>query len=180
MLRISVPEIELWDPKEERFLYIKPQNIVLEHSLVSVSKWESKWCKPFFSSKELTEKETIDYIRCMTITQNVNPIVYRYLRSNNMEQINRYISHPMSATIIYDMSNNRKNKKIITSEVIYYWMTVYGIPFECQKWHLNRLLKLIKVCSIESQPDRKMSLKDTMMYNKKINEERKKKYNTKG
>lgn len=181
MLQITIPEVELWDEKNNRFLYVKEQTLSLEHSLVSISKWESKWCKPFLSSEEKTTAETLDYIRCMTLTQNVNPDTYKYLTRENIREINEYIEAPMSATTIYDPDHTPKHsREKITSELIYYWMIAMNIPLECQKWHLNRLLKLIQVCSIKNTPPKKMGKQQIMSRNAALNAARRKQLNTKG
>lgn len=179
MLRITIPQGELWDEKQETFISIKEQTLQLEHSLVSLSKWESKWHKPFLSQEEKTVEETIDYIRCMTITQNVKPEVYNFLTVENLKQINDYIDDPMTATTFSD-GNQKPSREIITSEIIYHWMVSFNIPFECQKWHLNKLLAFIKVCCNKNLPSKKMSKSEIMQRNKALNEERKKRLNTNG
>ncbi|MGB4293547.1 MAG: hypothetical protein WBJ37_11785, partial [Bacteroidales bacterium] len=148
MLQITIPAVELWDERKQEFVTTKEQTLQLEHSLVSISKWESKWCKPFLSKQEKTSEETLDYIKCMTITQNVDPEVYNYLTNKNIEEINNYINAPMTATYFSDEKTSKTSREQVTAELIYYWMIALNIPFECQKWHLNRLLTLIKVCSI--------------------------------
>lgn len=181
MLQITIPEVELWDEKNKRFLYVKEQTLSLEHSLVSISKWESKWCKPFLSNEQKSTEEVMDYIRCMTLTQNVSADTYKYLSPDNIREVNAYIDSPMSATIIYDPSeSNKSSREKITSELIYYWMIAMNIPFECQKWHLNRLLKLIQVCSIKNRPPKKMSRQQIMSRNAALNAARKQKLNTRG
>lgn len=180
MLTITIPGTELWDEAKEEFIVIKPQTLQLEHSLVSLSKWESKWCKPFLANKDKTIEETLDYIKCMTITQNVKPEVYNYLSNNNIAEVNRYIDAPMTATIFNDPQNKKPNREIITAEIIYYWMISFNIPFECQKWHLNRLLALIRVCNIKNSPQKKMSKSEIMRRNAELNALRKKQLNTNG
>lgn len=180
MLQIIIPSVELWDEKNQEFIYTKEQMLQLEHSLVSLSKWESKWCKSFLTKKEKTYEETIDYIRCMTLTQNVNSDVYRYITNENIRQINNYIDAPMTATTIHEEINGKMNREQITSELIYYWMIALNIPFECQKWHLNRLITLIRVCNIKNRPPKKMSRKQLLSRNAALNAMRRKKYSTKG
>lgn len=181
MLQIIVPiSPEGWDERKQEFVEPKYKKLQLEHSLVSLSKWESKWRKAFFSKQEKTNEETMDYIKCMTITPNVPPEVYLYLTQANIEQINEYIGAPMTATVFYDKKTNKSNKEVITAELIYYWMIALNIPFECQKWHINRLLTLIHVCEIKNRPPKKMSQSEIMRCNAELNEMRKKKYNTKG
>lgn len=180
MLRITIPAQELWDSDKQEFIYTKEQVLQLEHSLVSVSKWEAKWCKTFLSKKEKTYEETVDYIKCMTITQNVDPDVYNYLTEKNMKEINNYISAPMTATWFSDERTGSANNEQVTSELIYYWMIALNVPFECQKWHLNRLLTLIRVCNIKNKPPKKMSKSEIMSRNAALNAARRKQLGTKG
>ena len=180
MLQITVPiSPEGWDAEKEEFIAPQTKVLQLEHSLVSLSKWESKWHKPFLAKNNKTLEETIDYIKCMTITQNVNPNVYEHLTKQNMDMIGKYIDDSMTATFFTEEKMRRTNSEIITSELIYYWMIALNIPFECQKWHLNRLLTLIKVCNIKNQPPRKMSTRDRLSRNAALNEARRKKFNSK-
>ena len=180
MLRITIPAVEQWDERKQEFVITKEQTLQLEHSLVSLSKWESKWCKPFLTKQEKTFEETLDYIKCMTITQNVNPEVYNYLTNKNIEEINNYINAPMTATYFSDDKIAKTSREQITAELIYYWMIALNIPFECQKWHLNRLLTLIKVCNIKNQPPKKRSRKEIMSRNAALNAARRKRLNTRG
>lgn len=181
MLRITIPAItDLWDEAKQEFLSGSEQTLQLEHSLVSLSKWEAKWNKAFLSKREKTNEETIDYIRCMTITQNVDPNVYYRLSQENIQQIDDYIGAPMTATYFRDDKIMGQSRDTVTAELIYYWMIALNIPFECQKWHLNRLFALIKVCSIKSGPQKKMSKAEIARQQSAINAARRKKYNTKG
>jgi len=180
MLRITIPAVEQWDEAKQEFIYTKEQTLSLEHSLVSISKWESKWCKPFLTKQEKTFEETLDYIKCMTLTQNVDPEVYNYLTNENIKEINEYIGAPMTATYFSDEKTSKTSREQVTAELIYYWMIAFNIPFECQKWHLNRLLTLIKVCNIKNQPPKKRSRKDIMSRNAALNAARRKQLNTKG
>ena len=180
MLRIVIPASECWDESKNEFIYTKEQTLQLEHSLVSLSKWESKWCKPYFAKEEKTREEIIDYIKCMTLTKNVEDDVYMRLNDEHFEQIGKYIEAPMTATTFSADKSGKANKKLITSELIYYWMIALNIPFECQKWHLNRLLTLIRVCNIENQPAQNMSKRDIMNRNRALNAARKKQLNTRG
>jgi len=180
MLQITIPAVELWDERKQEFVTTKEQTLQLEHSLVSLSKWESKWCKPFLTKQEKNFEEILDYIKCMTITQNVDPEVYNYLTNKNIEEINNYINAPMTATYFSDDKTAKPNREQITAELIYYWMIALNIPFACQKWHLNRLLTLIKVCNIKNQPPKKLSKKEIMSRNAALNAARRKQLNTKG
>lgn len=181
MLKITIPEGELFNEETQEFITCKEQTIQLEHSLVSLSKWESKWHKSFLEHiKELTPEESTDYVRCMTITQNVDQNVYMFLSNDNMKEINDYINNPMTATTFNEEKTSSGKKEIITSEVLYYDMIALNIPFECQKWHLNRLMTLIKVCDIKSQPPKKMGRKATINQYAALNAARRKRLNSKG
>lgn len=181
MLRIEIPiNPEGWDEKRQEFVKPKTQILQLEHSLVSLSKWESKWCKPFFSNEEKSYEEVLDYIKCMTITQNVDPEVYNHLTESNITDINNYINAPMTATTFTNDKGHGNNREIITSELVYYWMIALNIPVEFQKWHINRLLTLIRVCEIKSSPQKKMSKNEIMSRNAALNEARRKKLNSRG
>ena len=180
MLQITIPQTELFNEETQEFFQIKEQTLCLEHSLVSVAKWESKWKKAFLTSEKRTIDELIDYIRCMTITQNVNPICYLGITSENLKEVKNYIEDSMTATTFNRRQQGRKNHEIITAELIYYWMIELGIPFECQKWHLNRLLTLINVCSIKNTPAKKMSRKDALAQQAQLNAARRAKFKSSG
>lgn len=180
MLQITVPALEGWDEGKQEFVSYKAQTLQLEHSLIAISKWESKWHKPFLVKEQKTREETLDYIKCMTITQNVDPEVYNRLTRDNIDEINAYIDNPMTATTFSEDKNGKPNREIITSELIYYWMVAQNIPVEFQKWHLNRLITLIKVCSVKNSPPKKQSKKEIMSRNAALNAERRKRLNSKG
>ena len=180
MLSITVPDTELFDDANQQFYIVKGGTIQLEHSLVSISKWESKWKKPFFLKNNKTAEETLDYIRCMTITQNVNPYLYKCLTNENIATIKNYIDDPMTATTISNPKKNGGKNEVVTSEILYYYMITLGIPFECQKWHLNRLIMLMRVCSIKNSKPQKMSKSDYLAHRRALNEKRKKALHTHG
>lgn len=178
MLNIRIKPIELFDDDKQEFINIEEQDILLEHSLVSISKWESKWHKPFISSSK-TNDELIDYIRCMIISDNNDKNIYKYLSNENLNEINEYISDSMTATTFFEQNNNSR-KEIITSELIYFWMVSFNIPIQCENWHLNRLLTLIRICSIKNTPAKKMSKNEIMSRNAQLNAMRKQTLHTKG
>ena len=181
MLQITVPiSPEGWDEERQEFVDPQVKTLQLEHSLVSISKWESKWHKAFLSKKDKTEEEVFDYIKCMTLTQNVDPSVYDHLTVDNVNQIKAYIEDPMTATVINTNSSDKSNKETVTSELIYYWMIALNIPSEYQKWHINRLLKLIEVCNIKNSPPKKRSKSDIMRSNAALNAARRKQLGTRG
>lgn len=180
MLHLTIPERELWNESTNMFEYSKEQKLQLEHSLVSVSKWEAKWHKSFLSTDDKSDEEMFDYIQCMTITQNIDPRTYRWLSSDNLDEITYYIENPMTATTFSDRGPKKRNREIITSELLYYWMILYQIPMECQKWHLNRLITLIRVCSIKNDPPTKQSAREVMSRQAELNAARRKKLNSRG
>lgn len=180
MLTIIVPEKEFFDEETNEFYSSKETILRMEHSLVSISKWESKWKTPFLSKENKTVEQTRDYIRCMTTTQNVPEEVFYALTSENFNEIGAYIEDTHSATWFNDRSN-RPTQEVITSELIYYWMVAYAIPWEAQKWHLNRLLTLIKICSIKNDSkNNKMSKRSIMKQNSALNKARRAKMGSKG
>lgn len=187
MLEITIParaECELWDEANEVFIYIpaeKEQVLQLEHSLISISKWESKWHKPFFSRTEKTTEELIDYIRCMTLNRNINPSAYYRLENDNanLNKIIDYLNDSMTATT-FSNTSKKSSREIITSEVIYYWMFANGIPIECERWHISRLITLIRVFGEKGGSSKKYSAKETMSKYAALNAARRQKLNTKG
>lgn len=180
MLRITVPAAEFFDEVREEFVYTKEVTLQLEHSLVSLSKWESKWNKAFLGRQEKTDEEILDYVRCMTLTQNVDSEVYTRLSAQNYAAINAYIEAPMTATYFSEDKQSKGNREVVTSELIYYWMISYNIPVEFQKWHLNRLLTLIRVCNIKNSPPKKRSKRDLMRRNAALNAARRNRLGSKG
>ena len=179
MIDIIIPEQETFDETTMQFRYSKEQKLTLEHSLIAISKWESKFEKPFLSSEKSTH-ETLEYIKCMTLTQNVKPETYLHLTSKNLEDIQAYIEAPMTATTFKKIEKRGGKKEIITAELIYYWMIVFNIPFECQKWHLNKLLTLVEVCARKSEPPKKMSRREISAQHRAINAANRARFHTKG
>ncbi len=179
MLKITVPEREYFNEDTQEFVMMKKQELVLEHSLISISKWESKWHKPFLSTSKKTDEEFADYIRCMTLN-TVDDSAYTSITNSNMNDILEYIDDSYTATTFADSKTAATSSEIITSEIIYYWMILNEIPFECQKWHINRLLTLIKVCSIKNAPSKKMSKNDILSQNMSLNKMRRAMLHSKG
>ena len=184
MLKITVPAQEFFDESKNEFIKTKETTLMLEHSLVSISKWEAIYCKPFLQGKVKTEKtpeEVMKYIECMTITQNVDPLIYRTLPKDVIKQITDYIASPLSATTFATIPGQEKKKaETITSELIYYWMVAFNIPYPYEKWPIQRLLNLIHICSIKNAPPKKMGRKELLSRNKALNDARRKKFNTHG
>lgn len=180
MLAITIPEQDQWDERKEVFVKTPKIELHLEHSLISISKWEAKWHKPFLGNQKKTTEETVDYIRCMCLTPNVPVNVFYALTEDNVKAINDYISDPMTATTITDDPNAKKNREIMTSEVIYSWMISLNIPPEYAKWHLNRLIMLIRVCNKHNTPPKKMSNNEILSRNRSLNEARRAALHSKG
>lgn len=180
MLRIDIPEKEVFDEKTETFGKIKATTLYMEHSLISISKWEAKWHIPFFDSEKTTE-QTMDYIRCMILNREIDDksILLNFLTKEDVEKISSYINDPMTATVINDDGRRGRSQKV-TSELIYCWMVQFNIPSDYEKWHINRLITLIRVCSEESKPKKKMSRKEIMAQNKALNAARKARLGTRG
>lgn len=182
MLKIVVPGgQERWDEKNEVFLHSCSKDTVLrlEHSLISISKWEAKYHVPFLDS-EKTDEQIIDYVRCMCLNGDVDDDVFNWLTPSNILDINNYISDPMTATVVNDKNSKKHTSEKVTSELIYYWMIAFNVPVEFEKWHINRLIMLIRVCAAKSEDPKKMSKKEIMAQNRAINAARRAKLHTKG
>ena len=179
MLTITIPSYELFNDVTQEFISEDERVIQLEHSLLSISEWESRWNKPFLSNMEKTSNEIIDYVRCMTLTEGVPETAYLYIDNEQYKLINDYIAAPMTATTISEPPG-KVSREIMTSELLYYYMIAANIPFECERWHLDRLLTLIRICSIKSQPEKKRPMNEVMKSNAALNAARKKQFNTKG
>lgn len=182
MLKIHIPETEAYSNEYNRFINVKETDITLEHSLISISKWEAKYHKAFLDEKvEKTNDELIDYIRFMSLTSNVDPNAFMVIPNDEMNRILNYIKDSQSATTFTDSKTGKASRDIITSELIYYWMVALQIPFECQKWHINRLLTLVKICNIKNNPDKKkMSRNEIYAQNRMLNAQRRAKLHSKG
>ena len=179
---ITVPEQEFFNSETNEFYTLKSTTFKIEHSLVAIAKWESKWHVAFLDDKvEKTNEMMIDYIRCMTISQNVDPQIYYHLPQNVIEEINDYIGDPMTATIFNDAGNKGVNRgEFVTNELVYYWMIAQNIPLECEKWHFNRLMTLIRICGEKNKDPKKMNKRDILNRNRALNEARKKARGTRG
>lgn len=185
MLKITIPGLgsEEWDEINEEFVYhVESEDTVLhlEHSLVALSCWESKWHKPFLGCKDMTEEMTLDYIRCMTLDDNVDPKVYDRIDSNLLTQIKEYMDDPMTATTFRKDSSRSSSNEATTSEIIYYWMITNNVPVEFEHWHIKRLLTLLRVCSVKNQPAKKMSKLEVARSYRSLNAERCARLGTKG
>jgi hypothetical protein len=180
MLMIVVPGVEMFDDESQEFTTRGDVTLELEHSLISLSKWESKHEKPFLGKSEKTAEEVLDYIRLMTLTPNVPEEVFLKLSEDNITAINNYIEAPMTATWFNEAPGAPRSRDVITAELIYYWMIEFKIPFECESWHLNKLFTLIRVCNIKQAKPQKMSRSEIARRNRELNAQRKEQLGTKG
>lgn len=174
MLTLNIPGGEVFDEEREMFLYLPDTTLRLEHSLISLSKWEAAHERPYLSKGPMSREEELDYIRCMTLTQNVDGGVFQRITGRNLAEINRYINAPMSATRPRKNEDKAPAREPMTAELFYAIMIELGIPFECQKWHLNRLITLIRVCQLRKTPPRKMTAEER----RKLNANRKQRQNS--
>lgn len=180
MLVINAPGGEFWNEQTNEFIHTKPITLKLEHSLISISNWEMKWHVPYFSANK-TNDQALDYIKCMCLNKELPNDALLSLSQKNVTEINEYMLDSMTATTISEVQDAAKSKsQIVTSELIYYWMIQFGIPFTCDKWHINRLIMLIRVCSEEQRPKKEKSKKQLAAEYRALNAARRAKYNTKG
>jgi hypothetical protein len=180
MLKLTVLETEYFDEAKQEFAMQGGSVIELEHSLASLSLWESKWEEPFLSERNKSHEEIVDYIRCMCLDPNIPPEVFSNLSQAHFDKVNEYINAKMTATFFNDSPHAPKSKETITAELIYYWMTVFQIPFECETWHLNKLFTLIKICNMKSAKPKKMSSRELAARNRELNNKRRAEMGTTG
>lgn len=180
MKEILIPKQTLWDDKNERFIEVSEQTLVLEHSLKAIRLWESKYKKPYMSKEQKTAEEVLDHLKYMTVNK-VDPIVYSCLTEKDLIAIKNYMDDPMTATTISTFNQGKKKSEIITAELIYYWMVAQNIPWQFENWHINQLITLIQVCSIKSDPNpKKVGKKELAERNRMLNAQRRAKYKSKG
>lgn len=179
-LKLDIPYTELFDEQTNRIYRCKECSITLEHSLVSIHKWEQKYHRAFFTKGPNNREELLDYIRFMTISSNTDPNVYYCLNANHFKELNEYMQNPMTASTIADGPQSNKAKDVVTAELIYYWMFELHIPYECRKWHIKTLLTQIRLCNAKQEKPRKMPKKAVMNQYSALNELRRQQLNTRG
>lgn len=179
MLVITVPGQEMYDESKSEFITEGDVDLELEHSLVSLSKWESIYEKPFLGVAEKSTEEVLGYIKAMTFGR-VSDEVFSRLTESNLREIDDYINAKMTATWFSDSPEAPQSREVITSELIYYWMTVFNIPFECENWHLNRLFTLIRICNVKQSKPKKMSRAAAAARRRELNSQRRAQLGTSG
>lgn len=181
MLRIVIEGDETYNEETNEFETVNDVVVELEHSLIALSKWESKYQKPFLSPVKKTPKELYGYLEAMLVTPDVNPDVLYKCSQKNIDEIQKYIDSSQSATTFGTLPERRgSHGEVITSELIYYWMVAFNIPFECEKWHLNRLFALIRICNIKNSKPKKMSRNEIAQRNRELNAQRRAQLGSKG
>jgi hypothetical protein len=180
MLKLIVPGEEYFNEETEEFETVGDFELELEHSLISLSKWESKHKKPFLSNSDKTPEEILDYIKAMILTPNYSEDLFQRFTNIQFSQINAYIESSESATTFGSMPQRKGRGETITSELIYYWMVAFTIPFECERWHLNRLFALIRICNLKNSKPQKMSRSEVAARNRELNAQRRQQYHTRG
>lgn len=180
MLTITVGATDVYDEESDTFGTQGGEELRLEHSLVSLSKWESIHEKPFLGVNDKTPDEILSYVECMVLDENPRGEIFHKLSEKNFQEINKYIDRKMTATWFSDSPNAPQSREVITSELIYYWMTVFTIPFECQYWHLNRLFTLIRICNEKQAKPKKMSRAEIAQRNRELNAQRRAQLGTSG
>lgn len=184
MLKLTIHGTEQFDEASNEFFTPADVNLELEHSLISLSKWEAIWEKPFLSAEEKTTDETFSYIECMCLTPDVPPETFRRLRGDHLETINKYIEAKMSATWFTDAPAPKgRSREVITAEIMYHWIVAFTLPLDVENWHLNRFFTLVKVCNEKNAPPdkkKKMSPQQIMERNRALNEKRLQELKTKG
>lgn len=180
MLRLTIEGEEFFDESTNTFVEVESSVVDLEHSLLSLSKWESKFEKPFLSTTDKTPRETLAYIECMVLTEGFNPLLIQTLSRENLQQVNEYINSTQSATTFGLMPETKGKGETITAELIYYWMVAFNIPFDCEVWHLNRLFSLIRICNIKQGKPKRMSKHQIAQQYHELNAKRKAELGTSG
>ena len=180
MLRIQIEGEEFFDEVDNTFSTVGDIVLDLEHSLISLSKWEAEFQKPFLGPGEKTTEEILEYVHAMIMTPDVPGNIMKRFNADHLTKVNEYIESSQSATTFGQMPRTPGRSEIITSELIYYWMVAFNIPFECEQWHLNRLFALIRICNVKQSKPKKMSRNEIAARNRELNAQRKAQLGTTG
>lgn len=180
MLKIHIKPVEFYDEITCQFMSTPDIRLILEHSLYTISKWESRWMKPFLGSQEKTDEEVLDYILCMDTTDTLTMDIIQIIQKEDLSRILQYIESNMTATTFGEVDTKSSKREIITSELIYYWMISLQIPLECEHWHINRLMTLIKICNIKNSPAKKQNRQEMLSRQKELNRQRRMQNNSTG
>lgn len=179
---------ELFDEETNTFLHPVGKKLHLEHSLLSISKWEAEWEIPFLNTDK-TSEQSLSYIKCCVLDDDFDELLLNTLSDKNILDFNAYLSKGMTAKKIIDLrsslSQKRKSRrpasqKALTSEDIYYSMIQFHVWKECEEWPLQRLLSLLQLCSLKSNSTGEMSKSDQAKFYREENARRKAKYHTNG
>ena len=181
MLKLHIEKSEFFDQRTRKFIDVPEMDIELEHSLVSLSKWEEIWEIPFLNSDNKTNEQVSSYVECMLLTENVPPVFLQTLTSEQYAAINDYISAKRTATTFSNHAPQKNSGEFVTGELIYYWLVALQIPFQpTETWHLNKLLTLVKVVNAKNTPPKKMSRSEIASRQRQLNAARRAKYGTNG
>lgn len=180
MLTITVGATDFFNEETGSFEIHGGTELQLEHSLVSLSKWEAIHETPFLGESKKTPEQLLSYIECMLLTENPPGNLLEKLSKDNVDTVQTYIDRKMTATWFSEVRPQARNQEVITAELIYYWLTVFHIPFECETWHLNRLFTLVRICSLKQDKPKKMSRAEVARRNRELNAQRKAQMGTKG
>lgn len=183
MLRLTLPSTDFWDPRKEEYVQIGGYEVDLEYSLFTIARWESKWKKPFITSlPKFTRKDEIEWYKAMCMTEGIPDEAWMVMTPKIRQDIYDYVTDPMSATTINHRGPKTPGgpKTIMTAELVYYYMVTLGVPFECEHWHFNRLMKLVDVCFVKNSPPKKMGKQEAAQMYRELNARNRAKYNSRG
>lgn len=183
MLKLTIGSDELYDEEKSEFIIKDGFTIHLEHSLLAISVWEQRFCKPFLGRGEKTKEETLGYVEAMILDEDYPDDVLDRMTPHHLSKVNDYVDSPATATTFSDLADKKPSRgpsQVITSELIYYWMASANVPFECERWHLNRLFALLRIFDVKNSKQKKMSRSEIASRNRALNEQRKAQLNTRG
>ena len=180
MLIVSLPEVEGFDEETQSFVSLPGGELHLEHNLIALSKWESITHKHLIGNEDVSPEEMLLYIECMITDEEYDRELLDRLPASEIERVSNYMADTKTATTFVNKGDKDGSGEYTSSELIYYWMIACQIPFECETWHLSRLLTLIRVCNEKNQPEKKMSRSDILSRNRDLNRARRQALGSKG